>query len=58
MAILIEPGDHKAFAGAVAKLSDRGLREKMGQEGFERVKSLFNMKVTARRFLDAISKIC
>jgi len=56
--ILIEPGDHKAFAGAIAKLSDRRLREKMGQEGFERVKSFFDMKVTARRFLDAIGKIC
>jgi glycosyltransferase involved in cell wall biosynthesis len=56
--ILIEPGDSKGFARAVAKLADPELREKMGQAGFERVKSCFDIKVTASRFLETIGKIC
>jgi glycosyltransferase involved in cell wall biosynthesis len=56
--ILIEPGDSEGFAGAVSRLADPSLRKKMGQAGFERVKSCFDIKVTARRFLEAIDKIC
>jgi glycosyltransferase involved in cell wall biosynthesis len=56
--ILIEPGDSEGFAGAVSRLADPSLRKKMGQAGFERVESCFDIKVTARRFLEAIDKIC
>lgn len=55
---LIQPGDYKAFAQAVAKLTDADRREKMGRQGFERVKSCFDIRVTASRFLEAINGIC
>jgi len=56
--ILVEPGDHEAFARAIAKLADTKLRERMGEDGFERVKACFEIKTTARRFVEAVSRIC
>jgi glycosyltransferase involved in cell wall biosynthesis len=56
--ILIEPDDSEGFAAAVKKLADPKLREEMGQAGFERVKSGFDIEYTATQFLEAISKAC
>ena len=56
--ILFDVKDSKGFACAVEKLADPEVRRRMGQAGFERVKSCFDIKVTAARFLDTISKIC
>ncbi len=55
---LVAPRDSQAVADAVKKLADPYLREKMGRAGFERVKSCFDIKVTASRFLDVLSRIC
>jgi glycosyltransferase involved in cell wall biosynthesis len=55
---LVAPRDSQAVADAIEKLAENHLREKMGRAGFERVKSCFDIKVTALRFLDVLSRIC
>jgi len=56
--ILFDVKDSDGLAQAIEKLADTELRKKMGQAGFERVKSCFDIKVTASRFLEVINKIC
>jgi len=56
--LLIDVDDSDGFARALSKLSSSETRKQMGQQGFERVKSHFDIKVVARQYYEAISKYC
>lgn len=55
--ILIEAGDSEGFARAVEKLADTELRQRMGQAGFERVTTCYDIKKVASRFLELIKEV-
>ena len=51
--LLVPPRDHRALANAISRLlKDKGLRERMGQAGLERVKRLFSADRMVEKTLD------
>ena len=55
--ILIDAKDSRGFARAIEKLADVELRHEMGQAGFERVSTKYDIKMVAARFLELMTRI-